>query len=102
MPKYPWIEFPLLVLAIVGPLLVVWFRLKIICETTENGKSTKKPKGIGVRMIQLIALLVLVPAIVILALECRLTGEGTGTILGAIVGYALGGITAAVPKREGR
>jgi hypothetical protein len=99
MPKYPWIEFPLLVLAIVGPLLIVVFRLTVKCETTENGKTVKEPKGIGVRMIQLIALLVLVPAIVILALECRLTGEGTGTILGAIVGYALGGITAAVPKR---
>jgi hypothetical protein len=99
VPKYPWVEFPLLVLAIVGPLLIVWLRLRIMCETTENGKTTKEPKGIGVRMIQLIALLVLVPAIVILALECRLSGEGTGTILGAIVGYALGGITAAVPKK---
>jgi hypothetical protein len=100
MLKYPWVEIPLLVLAVVGPLLIVWLRLRIMCETTENGKTTKEPKGIGVRMIQLIALLVLVPAIVILALECRLSGEGTGTILGAIVGYALGGITAAVPKRE--
>ncbi|MGH9431277.1 MAG: hypothetical protein ACRD3T_07015 [Terriglobia bacterium] len=50
-------------------------------------------------MIQLIAVLILVRVIAILAIEGYLTGEGTGTIMGAIAGYALGGITAAVPKR---
>ena len=102
MPKYPWIEFPLLVLAILGPLIIIVLRLKIKRKITEKEMTIEEPKGIGVRMIQLIALLILVPVISILALECRLTGEGTGTILGTIVGYALGGITSAVPKRSGK
>jgi hypothetical protein len=50
-------------------------------------------------MIQLIALMILVPVIAVLSMEGCLTGEGTGTILGAIVGYALGGITSVVPKK---
>jgi hypothetical protein len=49
-------------------------------------------------MIQLIALMVLVPIVTILALEKVLTGEGSGALLGTVIGYALGGITAAVPK----
>ena len=54
--------------------------------------------GIGVRMIQLIAVLILAPLITVLGLESILSAEGTGTLLGTIVGYALGGITSPVPK----
>jgi hypothetical protein len=108
MPRYPWIEFPLLVIAILSPLLIVGLRLCIKRKETKTEPESKgvttttieRPMGIGVRMIQLIAVLMLVPTITVLALEGCLTGEGTGTLLGAIVGYALGGITAPVPKEK--
>ncbi len=97
-------EFPLLMLAVVGPIIVLLCRLSRYCGTVQtkykDGRVTEKPKGIGVRMIQLIAVLILVPVIAVLALEGSLTGEGVGTLLGAVVGYALGGITASVPKKS--
>lgn len=100
MPKHPWIEFPLCGLAIVGPLLVIYCRLKVTRTITgPDGKTEERPWGIGVRMIQLIAVLILAPIVAVLGLEGVLTGEGTGTLMGAIVGYALGGIAAPVPRR---
>jgi hypothetical protein len=72
-----------------GMSLILIFRLK--------GQS---PKGIGVRVIQLLATVVIVPMVGILGLEGVLSGEGAGTILGAIVGYTLGGITAPVPRQD--
>jgi len=104
MPKHPWIECPLIFLAVLGPLLVLTLRFVTKKEKTktEGGVVTvvKRPLGIGVREIQLIALLVLAPTIAILGFECKLSGEGTGTLLGAIVGYVLSGITSAVPRRK--
>jgi hypothetical protein len=98
MPKHPWIEFPLLALASVGTIVVLLCRLLVSVRTQKDGQTVDGPRGIGVRMIQLISVLILVPVIAVLAFEGYLTGEGTGTIMGAIVGYALGGITAGVPK----
>jgi hypothetical protein len=99
MPTYPWIEFPLCALTIVGPVFVIYcrFRFKKIVKMKDR-TTEERPWGIGVRMIQLIALLILGPLIAILALEEKLSGEGTGTLLGAVVGYALGGIAGPVPK----
>lgn len=100
MPRHPWIEFPLCLLAIAGPLIVILCRFLIKKETVQkDGAVEKRSWGIGVRVIQLIAVLILVPAVSILGLEGVLSGEGTGTLLGAVVGYALGGITSPVPKR---
>lgn len=65
--------------------------------TDADGTVQEGPFGIGVRMIQLVAVLILVPAIAVLGFESALSGEATGTLMGAIVGYALGGITAPVP-----
>jgi hypothetical protein len=101
MPTYPWIEFPLCGLTVVGPVLVIYCRLKVKRIVNRNGTTEERPWGIGVRMIQLIAVLILAPLIAILALEGKLSGEGTGTLLGAVVGYALGGIAGPVPKERG-
>jgi len=102
MLRHAWIEYPLLVLAVVGPLLVIVLRLAVKNEEQKaDGTVVRRPFGIGVREIQLIALLVLAPTIAVLGFECILNGEGTGALLGAIVGYALSGITAAVPRRSG-
>lgn len=101
MPKYPWIEIPLCALAIIGPLAVIVCRLCARRTIKKPDASVEvRPFGIGVRMIQLIAVLILVPTVAILGFEGILNGEATGTLMGAIVGYALGGITAAVPKRQ--
>lgn len=88
-------------LAVLGPLLVMTLRLVMKKEETKtDGTVVKRPIGIGVREIQLTALLVLAPTIAILGFECILNGEGTGALLGAIVGFALSGITSAVPRRS--
>lgn len=55
-------------------------------------ERVKKNKGIGVRVIQFLAVGFLIPAVVILALEARLSTDSTAGILGAIVGYVLSGI----------
>ena|SRR6266852_1171969 len=103
MLKHLWIEYPLLVLAVVGPLLVIVLRLVVKKEVVKtDGTIVRRPFGIGAREIQLIALLVLAPTIAVLGFECVLNGEGTGALLGAIVGFALSGIPAAVPRRSGR
>ena len=99
MPKHPWIEFPLCFLAVVGPVVMILCRCLIKKEIRHtDGSIEKRPWGIGVRMIQLVAILILGPVVAVLGLEGTLSGEGTGTLMGAIVGYALGGITSPVPK----
>jgi len=92
MPKYPFIEFPLLFLIVLGPLTIIGGRLD---------ESKAGPKGIGVRLIQLIALLVLIPLAGILALEGVMSGDGVGALIGVAVGYTLSGVEKPVPKREG-
>lgn len=52
----------------------------------------KHQKGIGVRAIQFLAVMFVIPAILILALERVLSSESTATLLGTIVGYVLSGI----------
>ena len=94
MPKHPWIEIPLSILALLGALMVIYARLfKPIKTTDKDGKVREGPRGIGARMLQLIALVILVPVIAILALEGTLSMELTGTLLGGIAGYALSGIS---------
>ena len=57
-----------------------------------------KNKGIGVRVIQFLTVVFLLPIILILALEGVLEGETVATLLGAIVGYVLSGIGKDEPK----
>jgi len=99
MPKHAWIEYPLCALALLGPFVVIILRLTIRKQVRKlDGTVEMQPFGIGVRVIQLIAVLILVPTIAVLGFEGILTGEGIGTLMGAIVGYVLGGITAPVPN----
>jgi hypothetical protein len=66
-----------------------------------KGKDDQSPAGIGVRVIQLISLLVLVPLIGVLCLEGRLSGETTGALLGVAIGYTLSGLEKPVPRSKG-
>ena len=52
----------------------------------------KTSKGIGLRFIQYLGLTVLVPIIVLLSLEDRISQEMTGAIFAAAVGGVLAGI----------
>ena len=50
-------------------------------------------KGIGARTIQFTGVLLVVPLIGILALEGVLEPQTTGTVIGALLGYLLSGIS---------
>lgn len=73
------VEGVLLVIAMAGVIGGVWNRLKL-------------GKGIGLRFIQYLGLTVLLPIIVILSLEGRISQEMTGAIAAAGVGAVLAGI----------
>ena len=57
-----------------------------------------KNRGIGVRIIQFLTVTLVLPIILILALEGILKGETVATLLGAIVGYILSGIGKDEPN----
>jgi hypothetical protein len=77
------VEAAMLVIAIVGTIGGIWNRVKL-------------QKGIGIRFIQYLGLTVLVPTIVVLSLEDRISQEMTGAIAAA----AVGGVLAGVGKEE--
>jgi hypothetical protein len=81
------LESVLLVIAVGGAIGGVWNQLKL-------------GKGIGLRFIQYLGLTVLVPIIVILSLEGRISPEMTGAIAAAAVGAVLAGIGAGIGKDE--
>lgn len=57
-------------------------------------------KGIGARVIQLLAVGLIIPTILILALEDKLASETTATIIGGLIGYLLSGIGDWKSSRE--
>lgn len=58
----------------------------------------KRQKGIGVRVIQFLAVCFVIPALLILALEGKISTEVTGTLIGTIIGYTLSGIGKDEPS----
>ncbi len=76
------IEVTMLVVATVGMIGGIWNRLKL-------------NKGIGLRFIQYLGLTVLVPLIVVLSLENRISQEMTGAVAAAAVGAVLAGLGKA-------
>ena len=52
----------------------------------------KRDRGIGSRAIQFVGACLVIPAVVILALEDKVDKQNVGTVLGAIIGYVLAGI----------
>lgn len=57
-------------------------------------------RGIGVRVIQFMTVTLVLPSILILALEEVLSGQTTATLLGAVVGYILSGIGKDEPNKS--
>jgi hypothetical protein len=72
------IELILVAIMLIGLLGVFYDRIK-----------TKK--GIGVRVIQFLAVVFIIPTIIILALEGALS-EVSAALIGTIIGYVLSGI----------
>ncbi len=76
----PWIELLMAATIPVGALGVIVHR-------------TVTKKGLSARSIQFIAVVMLVPGIVVLALEKILEGATVGTLIGGLTGYLLSGIS---------
>ena len=88
-----WIEWGLAVVMLVGPCFVLWGRFR------PRAKDDTSPRGLGVRVIQLVGLLLIIPLIGILMLECKIGSEAGVALLGVAIGYALSGIERPVPSR---
>jgi hypothetical protein len=56
--------------------------------TTRVGDDGR-PKGIGLRAIQMTVAVLTAPVVLILALEGKLSQEGTGILLGTLIGFIL-------------
>jgi hypothetical protein len=79
-------EAALVAIMFLGPGYTLYKRLN-------QKKTDGNPMGLGQRVIQLVALFILVPAILVLALESVLPKDALVSLLGTIVGYSLSGLT---------
>lgn len=59
---------------------------------------TRRGKGIGVRVVQLVTVALVVPALLILRVQDRVSSDSVMTVLGALVGYVLSNIKDFKPK----
>ena len=64
------------------------------------GERFYTKKGIGVRVIQLLSIIFLIPAIIFLSIDRVITGETVGTLIGAIIGYILSGLNRDEKKTK--
>jgi hypothetical protein len=61
---------------------------------------TRKEKGIGVRVIQFVTVAVVVPGLIVLRVEEKVSSDAVMSLLGALVGYVLANIREFKPKGE--
>ncbi len=94
MPPISFVEIALALAMVAIPSLIIWGRNKA------RDKEDDSPRGFGVRVIQLLALFLLVPMIGILTLEGKISGETAGALFGVAVGYTLSGIGNPVPSKK--
>jgi len=59
-------------------------------------------RGMGARAIQFTTVAMLLPTILILALEKILEGATVGTLIGGLIGYILSGIGDFKPDKKGK
>lgn len=77
MTATEWVEVIASLTMAIGVLAILLSRVK---------------RGIGIRVVQFAAVILMLPTILILALEDVLSTEVTGTLLGAIAGYILSSV----------
>ena len=75
----------------------IWLEIGLVAVMTISVigffiNRTQLKRGLGIRQIQFLAVALLLPMTVILALENVLMPETVGTLLGAVAGYVLSGI----------
>jgi hypothetical protein len=75
-------------------LFVCWGILGTMGVLVERIVHKKSP---GARSIQFVVAINVLPLVGFLALECKLSNEGVGTILGVIIGYTLPGVLKRGP-----
>jgi|SRR6266853_1063043 len=90
-----WIEWGLAVVMLAGPGFVLWGRLR------PRAKDDSSPRGLGVRLIQLVGLLLIVPLIGILMLESKMSNGVGAALIGVAIGYVLSGVERPVPSSRG-
>jgi uncharacterized membrane protein YgcG len=74
-----------------GAMLLQW---KLVAKASTNW-------GFDVRVIQFVAVILVIPAIVILSLEKILTSETTATLVGALIGYMFSGLGELKSQQSG-
>lgn len=71
-----------MLVGMLGAILLQW---KLVAKASTNW-------SFDVRVIQFVAVILVIPAIVILSLEKILTSETTATLVGALIGYMFSGL----------
>lgn len=59
-------------------------------------------KGIGVRVIQFLSVVFIIPTIIILAIHNSISSETIATLLGTVIGYILSGVGKDEQNKKGR
>ena len=63
-------------------------------------ERARTKRGIGVRVIQFATVLLVLPIVLVLAVERILESQTVATLIGAIVGYILSGIGKDEPQKD--
>jgi hypothetical protein len=87
MLQHFWLDAALVLVMVVGILGTLYHRIRM-------------EFGIGNRAIQLVGICLVIPTVLILGLEDKISKENMGTILGAIIGYVLSGIGSPDQKKK--
>lgn len=77
--------------------LLVIMAIAIVLVFAERLKSGR---GLGARSIQVLAVVMIVPAILLLAIRGNIKGEAVASLIGALVGYVLAGVGDYKPKTK--
>lgn len=59
-------------------------------------------KGLGVRTIQILSILLVVPTLIVLSVEGKVEGESIMALLGTIVGFTLSGLSSFDFRKKNR
>lgn len=73
-------------------LLIIIAPIGFYCFYKDRKNEAGNPMGVGARAIQLLAVVMIIPAVLILALERILEGAVVGTLIGTLAGFILSNV----------